>query len=96
MRTLPDRWHIKITEQNCNTLEDWRRQQDSVSLRFDARKSIGYFLTSYPTEDATYMLYIGSVPVLAYKSTLITFKEFEKLVLCNFKQTETDGNFYFC
>lgn len=96
MKTLPNRWHIKITKQNCSILEDWRRQQDSVNLQFDARNSIGYFLTSYPREDATYMLYTRSVPVRAHKSTLLPFEEFEKLVLYNFKQTETDGTFYFC
>lgn len=78
-KTLPERWAVRITEENCEVLEEWRLKQPLASKNLKCtldEARCGYLLPKR-TGDDSYQ-YWGYYPI---QFTEITFEDFKELVL---------------
>jgi hypothetical protein len=75
--TLPDKWVVKITKENSDVLDTWRKQQPDYK---NDQWGINTWLTSDCWNDYTYCSFTNGVPT---NYTEISYEEFKKHVLKN-------------
>jgi hypothetical protein len=80
---LPDKWCVKVSSQNRNILDEWRKQQSG----YKEGKKLVFYLVNDRCYDNSYCSYTCNLPSEGkYKE--ITFEQFENYVLKN----KTMGN----
>jgi hypothetical protein len=73
---LPKKWCVKVTQENKEVLDSWRKKQP----KYKDKHSLNCYLISDPNSDSSYCSYNEKLPYFKFYKE-ITFEQFKKYVL---------------